>query len=139
MLNGVIITRQGSRVAFTFVAVSAIVLTVVTLYSLIAGLRWFEALFLLLGLLAVIWAILFSLFEVRRIADRSPSIGGEIAGVDPDAPRTVVVEPPIGHPYPHHEHIEGSAGFDQGQLTARCPDLPPLREWVRWRRKGNES
>ena len=136
MLNGVFVTRQASRVAFTFVVVSAIAITCVTVYGLVAGVTWFEGLFVLGGVLALIWAILFSLFEVRRIADRSKSIGGEMTGPDPDRARTVSVGPPSGHPYPHHEQIEGSMGLDQGQLTSRSPDLPPISDLLNWRRKN---
>ncbi|HEX5229043.1 MAG TPA: hypothetical protein VFW44_15105 [Bryobacteraceae bacterium] len=118
-------TRKSSRVAFTFAVISAIVITCVTLYSLFAGLTKFEAIFLLAGSLVVIWAVIFSFFEVGRIANRSKSISGT-EEVDPDAPRTVVIEPPTGHPYPHHEEIAGSGGFDQGQLTSRLPDLPSV-------------
>jgi hypothetical protein len=63
------------------------------------------------------------LFEVGRIASRSKSISRrEEELIDPDAGRRVIIEPSTGHPYPHHEHIAGSAGFDQGQLTSRLPD-----------------
>ncbi len=117
-------TRKTSRVAFTFGVISAIVISCITLYSLTAGLSWFEALFLLLGSLAVIWAVIFSFFEVGRIASRSKSISRrEEESIDPDARRKVIIEPSTGHPYPHHEHIAGSAGFDQGQLTSRLPDM----------------
>lgn len=119
-------TRKTSRVAFTFGVITAIVITCITLYSLTAGLSWFEATFLLIGSLVVIWAVIFTFFEVARIASRSKSISGR-EEIDPDAPRTVIIEPPTGHPYPHHEQIAGSAGFDQGQLTSRLPDLFPRK------------
>jgi hypothetical protein len=121
------LTRKASRVAFTFVVASAVVITCITLYSLVAGFSRFETLFLLIGSLIVIWAMIFSFFEVRRIATGSKSISGH-EKMDPDAPCVVIVEPPTGHPYPHHEEHAGSAGFDQGQLTSRLPDLfPPKR------------
>lgn len=127
------ITRKVSRVAFTFAVVSAVVITCIALYSLVAGLSRFEALLLLIGSLVVIWAVIFSFYEVGRIASRSKSISG-CEEVDPDAPRTVVIEPPTGHPYPHHEEIAGSAGFDQGQLTSRLPDLPSINIRLSWKR-----
>jgi hypothetical protein len=60
--------------------------------------------------------------------------------VDPDGPRRVVVEPPTGHPYPHHELLPGSQGLDQGQLTSRCPDTTPelFRLWRRNRATAHE-
>lgn len=130
-------TRKSSRVAFTFAVSSAIVITCITLYSLVAGLTKFEAIFLLAGSLVVIWAVIFSFFEVKRIANRSNSISGT-EEIDPDASRTVVIEPPTGDPYPHHEHIAGSSGFDQGQLTSRLPDLPSMRLRWFWRRNKKD-
>lgn len=129
-------TRKSSRVAFAFVVASAIAITCITLYSLIAGFSRLETLFLLLGCLIVIWAMIFSFFEVRRIAERSKSIA-EREEVDPDAPSQVKVGPPTGHPYPHHEDHRESAGFDQGQLTSRLPDLPPIRFRLPWRRRAS--
>jgi hypothetical protein len=96
-----------------------------------AGLSRFETLSLLIGSLIVIWAMIFSFFEVRRLASRSKSIS-EPEEVATDASYAVVVEPPTGHPYPHHEEHAGSRGFDQGQLTSRLPDLPYVD--VPWKR-----
>ena len=125
------VTRKTSRVAFTFVVASAAAITCITLYGLIAGFSRFETLLLLLGSLIVIWAMIFSFFEVRRIASRSKSIS-EREEENPEASYIVVVEPPTGHPYPHHEEQAGSAGFDQGQLTSRLPDTPYI-----WKRQKN--
>jgi fatty acid desaturase len=119
------VSRKTSRVAFTFVVATAVVITCVTLYSLVAGFSRFETLFLLIGSLVVIWALIFSFFEVRRIADHSPSISETDKRSDPDASRLVNVAPATGHPYPHHEDQHESAGLDQGQLTARMPDTFP--------------
>jgi len=127
-------TRKASRVAFAFAVVTAIVITCITLYSLVAGLTRFEAVVLLLGSLVVIWAVIFTFFEVGRIASRSNSISGQ-EEVDLDAPRQIVIQPPTGHPYPHHEEIAGSGGFDQGQLTSRLPDIGFRLSWRR--RKKN--
>ena len=117
------VTRKTSRVAFIFVVASAIAITSITLYCSVAGFSRFETLFLLIGSLTVIWAMIFSFFEVRRIASRSKSIS-EREEIDPDASYVVVVESPTGSPYPHHEEHAESAGFDQGQLTSQLPDLP---------------
>jgi hypothetical protein len=99
-----------------------------------------ETVLLMIGCLVVTWTILFSFFEVHRIAHRSKSIRGEVSGIDPDGPRKVYVEPPTGEPYPHHENHEGSAGLDQGQLTSRTPGMPPVREFLQLgRRRKNIS
>jgi hypothetical protein len=133
------VTRKSSRVAFTFVVASASAITCITLYSLIAGFSRFETVFLLVGCLIVIWAMIFSFFEVRRIASGSNSIA-EREAPDPDVSRVIVAGPPTGQPYPHHEHYPESAGFDQGQLTSRLPDQPPVRIRLPWRRPhGDET
>lgn len=120
--------RKASRVAFTFVVVSAVVITAVVLYSLTARWNFWQSLWLTVGVLVVVWGILFSILEVRRIAARSKSIVGPADIVDPDAPRKVVVEPPTGEATPHHEMHPGSAGLDQGQLTSRMGGTPTPRE-----------
>lgn len=116
--------RKASRVAFIYVVVSALVITAMVLYTLIAGWAWMQAFWLTLGLLVVVWAIVFSILEVRRIAARSKSILGPADIVDPDAPREVIVEPPTGEATPHHEWHAGSEGLDQGQLTSRLTGTP---------------
>lgn len=116
--------RTASRVAFIYVAVSALVITAIVLYSLTAGWSWMQSLWLTLGVLAVVWGILFSILEVRRIAARRESISGPPDIVDPDAPREVIVEPPTGEATPHHEFHAGSRGLDQGQLTSRLTGTP---------------
>jgi hypothetical protein len=130
--------RKASRVAFTFVVVSAVVITVVGLYSLAAGWAFLQGLWLTLGVLVVIWAIIFSILEVRRIAAREKSIVGPADEVDPDAPRKVIVEPPTGEATPHHEWHAGSEGLDQGQLTSRLTGTPTPREMFQ-RRGGKKA
>ncbi|MGP0076289.1 MAG: hypothetical protein ACLPWF_30605 [Bryobacteraceae bacterium] len=125
--------RKTSRVTFTFVVASAVVITGITLYSLMAAFTRSETLLLLTGCLILIWAMIFTFFEVRRIAARSKSIS-ERQQMDPDASCIVIVEPPTGHPYPHHEDQAGSAGFDQGQLTSRLPDTLSVRDLLGWMR-----
>jgi hypothetical protein len=132
------VTRKTSRVVFIFVVTSAVAITCITLYSLVAGFSRFETLFLLIGSLIVLWAMIFSFLEVRRIASRSKSIS-EREEVDPDASYVVVVEPSTGHPYPHHEEHAGSAGFDQGQLTSRLPDMPYIQVRLPWRRRQKDT
>jgi hypothetical protein len=84
-----------------------------------------ETLVLLLGVLVVVWAIVFTFLEVGRIAARAKSIAGPDDLVDPDAPRIVIVEGPTGEATPHHEAHSGSPGLDQGQLTSNLPDHTP--------------
>jgi hypothetical protein len=130
------VTRKSSRVAFTFVVASAIAITCITLYCLMAGFTRSEALFLLIGSLIVIWAMIFSFFEVRRIASRSKTIS-ECDETDPDGSRVVIVQPPTGHPYPHHEEHVESAGLDQGQLTSRLPEMPPFEIRKFWKKRAS--
>jgi hypothetical protein len=111
--------RTTSRITFLYAAITALVITCVILYCLMAHLMRAQAMLLLFGVLIVVWAILFSFLEVRRIASRQEKICGPDEAVDPDASRRVPIEPP--NPYPHHETHAGSAGFDQGQYTGRLP------------------
>jgi hypothetical protein len=119
-------SRRKSRIAFVYVGATAVVATSIVLYSLVAGLTATQGLSLLLGVLIVVWTIIFTFLEVGRIAARSKTIAGPDEPVDPDAPRRVIVESATGHPYPHHEDHVGSAGRDQGQLTTGLPDQTPF-------------
>ena len=120
--------RTKSRVLFGFGTATAVAVTCIVLYSLIADLSLLQTSLWLVGSLIVVWAGLFSFFEVRRIAaGRSESIFWDGSdGIDPDAPRVVIVEPPTGEATPHHEDHLGSEGLDQGQLTSRIPDTFPI-------------
>ncbi len=117
--------RRTSRLAFIYVAITAIVATCIVLYCLVADWSRSQTLLLLGGSLVLVWAILFSFLEVGRIAARSSRIIGLDEDVDPDAPRIVIVEPPTAEATPHHETHAGSPGLDQGQLTSRLPDHTP--------------
>jgi hypothetical protein len=131
------VNRRASRVAFIYVVVTAVVATCIILFSLMAELTRWQSVVLLAGVLVVVWAIIFSFLEVGRIASGWKRIRGPEEAVDPDAPRRLVVEPPTGHPYPHHEEHEGSAGFDQGQYTSRLRDeLPSIRSLLRRKKSG---
>src|SRR5579863_3339158 len=103
--------REKSQMAFVYAVVTAITVTCIVLYSLMADLSRSQILLLLFGTLFVLWAIVFTFFEVGRIARASKK--GALPPVqetlDPDAPRRVIVEPPTGHPYPHHEDHAESA------------------------------
>jgi hypothetical protein len=129
--------RKASQVAFTYVVISAVVITAILLYSLVAELSWPQRLWLTVGVLIVVWGIVFSIHEVRRIATRSESILGPADVVDPDAPRKVIVEPPTSEATPHHEMHPGSAGQDQGQLTSRLGGTPTPREF--FQRSGGKK
>ena len=117
------------KFAFLYVVVSAPVIACVMIYSAIGGLTWWQTLLLLSGGLIGAWATLFSLLEVRRLAQTPKDRADE--GLDEPNPycsRCVTVEPPTGDPCPHHEDYPESAGFDQGQLTSRIPDATPFVE-----------
>lgn len=132
--------REKSRIAFAYAVVTAIAVTCIVLYSLMAGLAWSQVLLLMIGCLFVLWAIVFTFFEVGRLAGASKKAGGPTPeGVDPDSPRRVIVEPPTGHPYPHHEDHAGSAGLDQGQLTSRLPGATPFIDELLDRRRRKEQ
>jgi hypothetical protein len=121
--------RKKSRVLFWFGTPTAVAVTCMILYSLIAGLSLLQTSLWLTGSLTVVWTGLFSFFEVRRIAaGRSTSIFWDSSDdrIDPDGPRVVIVEPPTGEATPHHEDHLGSEGLDQGQLTSRIPDTFPI-------------
>jgi len=123
--------RRASRVTFIYGVVTALVVTAIVLYSLVADWSWFQSLLLTIGTLVVAWAIVFSFMEVHRIATRSKSITGPDDIVDPDAPRKVTVGPPTNEATPHHEFHPGSQGLDQGQLTSRLSGTPTPREFFR--------
>lgn len=135
--------REKSLMIFVCGGLTAVTVTCIVLYALVADLGLFQALLLLGGCLLVLGAMLFTFLEVRRLArgsNRRP--GPNVEEADPDASRVVVIEPPTGEPYPHHEHHVGSPGLDQGQLTSQLPDPPPwnLRDvWAQWiaRRKDH--
>lgn len=118
--------RRASRVAFIYGVVTALAVTGIILFTLIAGWAWRQSLFLTIGVLVVLWALMFSLLEVKRLSSRSPGILGPKEIVDPDAPRRVPVQSSTGEPEEHHEFHPESPGMDQGQLTANLPEALPL-------------
>ena len=130
--------RKTIRSAFIYGAVTAVVLTCLGMYSLLAGLTIWQTLLLLSGSLIVIWTILFTVLEMLRLAKHSNS-GGSQAVIEDEGlefPR-VVVHPATGDPYPHHEHYAESGGLDQGQLTSQLPESSPLIvELIRRRRRN---
>ena len=123
--------RKTSRMIFTYGVITALALTGIILFVLIAGWSFRQAIWLTVGVLVVVWTIIFSFMETHRIAAHSKSITGPKDLVDPDAPRELIVEPPTGEPEEHHEFHKGSPGLDQGQLTSRLPDQLPLPRKLR--------
>ncbi len=134
--------RRAVRTAFVFVVVTAVIVTSIVIYSLVAALTSWESLVLLMGTLVVVWAIVFTILEMYRLA-RLPKDGQAVIENEDDLefPRTVVVQSPTGEPYPHHEHYPESPGLDQGQLTSQLPDSRPwIGELIEiWRRKKLRS
>lgn len=118
--------RKASRVVFIYGVVSALALTAIVLFVLIAGWSWRQSVWLAVGVLVIVWAILFSFLETHRIANGARSITGPKDAIDPDTPRQLIVEPPTGEPQVHHEFHRGSPGLDQGQLTSQLPEHLPL-------------
>ena len=128
------------RFAFLYVVISAVAVTCVMSYSAIAGLLWWQSLLLLTGGLIGAWATLFSFLEVRRLTLDPKSAGEALRDEeDPYAARTVVVAPPTGEPYPHHEDFPESAGFDQGQLTSQLAAETPFIERFLSRRRSEKQ
>jgi hypothetical protein len=121
----------------TFAALSGFlivaIITSVGLLSMLAGLSFLQFVLAAAGASVLIWTIFFTLFEFRRIT--RPSRGVEVEESPGAEIRIVIVEPPTGEPYPHHEQYVESPGQDQGQLTSRLPDSIPLFDLLRWRRR----
>lgn len=135
------IVRGEEKFAFLYVVISAVVVGCAMTYSWIAGLAWWQTVLVLIGGLAGAWATVFSFLEVRRIA-KTPKYRAEEAlkeEADPYASRTVVVAPPTGEPYPHHEDYAESAGLDQGQLTSHLPDSTPFIDTFLSRREQKQK
>ncbi|MBZ5609286.1 MAG: hypothetical protein LAP38_13565 [Acidobacteriia bacterium] len=126
LLNGSLASQP--KFAFLYVVISTVAIAGVMTYSAIAGLAWWQSLLLLIGCLIGAWMTLFSFLEMHRLAPtpKNPAGGAPQEEADPYAPRTVVVAPPTGDPYPHHEDYAESSGFDQGQLTSKLPDETPF-------------
>ena len=120
---------SNARFSFLYGVIFAVAVGCTMTFSLIAGLNWWRTVLLVTGGLLGAWATLFSFLELRRLAQKPNSVDEALQEEkDPYAPRTVVVEPPTGVPYPHHEDYPESAGLVQGQLCSRLPDPTPLIE-----------
>lgn len=116
------------RFAFLYAVIAAAAIASAMIYSGIAGLAWWQSVFLVIGTVIVGWAILFSILEVRRLAQSPEERAAEALEEGPNAypARTLTVDKPTGEPYPHHEDHTESPGFDQGQLTSRIPETTPF-------------
>lgn len=124
------IVAGEERFAFLYAVIGAIAVAIAMTCSGIAGLSWLKTTFVLIGALLVSCAILFSVLEVRRVA-QSPKEKADEARIqeeNPYGPQTVVVAPPTSDACVHHEYYRESQGFDQGQLTSQIPDSTPLIE-----------
>lgn len=129
--------RKMSRVVFPYVIVFAVLISLFAGIGMMAGMRWWEILLWCVGTCLVVGGIIFTFFEVRRLAGITNP--GQLALEEEEADRLtrhlIVVEESTGDPCPHHEDYPGSAGFDQGQLTSRDPGSTPLIEDLLRRRR----
>src|SRR5574340_1801626 len=94
----------NARFSFLYVAIAAVAVGCAMTYSLVAGLRPWQAALVLIGGVLGAWATLFSFLEVRRLSQTPSDKAAEalLEKENPYGPRTVVVRPPTGAPYPHH-------------------------------------
>lgn len=118
--------RRPSRNAFVYVVANAITLSCAITYALVAHLAWWQNLLLTAGSVIFVSMVVFSYLEVARLGRISRSSTASPVEEDVEVMRVVVVEPPTGAPYPHHEDHDGSQGQDQGQLTSRLAGSTPL-------------
>lgn len=116
-----------ARFAFLYLVASAAAVGCAMTYSWITSLGTWQTILLVTGCLIGAWATVFTFLEVSGLAQTGKSADEAVQEEpDPYAPRTVVMGPPTGEPYPHHEdHVE-SSGFDQGQLTSRLTESTPF-------------
>ena len=128
------------RFAFLYVVISAAAIGCAMTYSWIASLNRWQTVLLVIGCLIGAWATVFSFLEVRRIAKSGKSAAESVQEeVDLYPSRTVVVAPPTGDPYPHHEDYSESAGLDQGQLTSQLTGSTPFTEGLLSRRRNEKQ
>ena len=129
------------KFAFLYVAISAVAVACAMSFSGIAGLTRWQTVLLLIGCLIGAWGTVFSFLEVRRIARTATDKADEALeeGANPYRSRTVVVRPPTGEPYPHHEYFPESQGLDQGQLTSRTPGETPFIDSFLSRRRSKKQ
>ncbi len=130
------IPKGEEKFAFLYAVIAAIAVGCAMTFSWIVGLVWWQAVLLVIGCLIGAWATLFSFLEVHRL-NAAPKSAEEALReeVDPYASRSVVVDPPTGDPYPHHEDYAQSSGQDQGQLTSRLTDSTPFVDAIMNRRR----
>ena len=116
------------KFAFMYGVIAIGALAVAIAYWAVARLDWFQCVLVFVGCLAVGWAMLYTVLEVRRLA-QTPSEREQEAlegRSNPYISRSVSIEPSTGDPYPHHEEYRESCGQDQGQRTSRLPGSTPL-------------
>jgi hypothetical protein len=115
-------SKSGGEL-FVYMIVVAITATCCIVLSMVAGLSTGQTLSLTIGGSALVWAAVFTLVKFNGAWKTNQFQG---PGADLNIKRVVIVEPPTGEPYPHHEDHAGSEGKDQGQLTCHLPGSTPL-------------
>src|SRR5689334_25302367 len=96
-------TRGLEKCAFVYVVVATIAIGSAMTFSWIIRLGWWHTALVVVGALLFAYGIGFSFIEMRRLAQTPKERASEILfeETDPYPPRTVVVAPPTGDPYPH--------------------------------------
>ena len=115
--------RKEASASLPYVLVLVATLTLAIMFSLVAGLSRWQTLLLMIGVALLMWV---GVFTFLRFTAKGGS--NTIPGPDFYGKRKVIVEPPTGEPYPHHEDRPESPGLDQGQLTSHLPGNTPLTE-----------
>jgi len=130
------IPKGKEKFAFLYAVISVVAIGCAMTFSWIVGLAWWQAALLVIGCLIGAWATLFSLLEIQRLGAKPKSAEEALSEeADPYASRSVVVDPPTGDPYPHHEDYAQSSGQDQGQLTSRLTGSTPFVDAILSRRR----
>jgi hypothetical protein len=116
------------KFAFVYGVVGVGTLVATAAFAALADLSWLQGLLIFIGCLSVGWAILFTILEVRRLAQSAREREEEalLSSSNPYVSHSVAIDPSTGDPYPHHEDYGESCGQDQGQRTSRLPGTTPL-------------
>ena len=116
------------KFAFLYVVIAVAAVAWATTYSWIARLTWRQGVPLVIGCVVAGCAVIFTVLEVRRLAQTPKQRADQALQQEPDpyAPRTVVVLPETGEGCVHHENYPESPGLDQGQLTSQLSGSTPF-------------
>jgi hypothetical protein len=120
--------RGQERFGFLYALTLAVVVGCAMTFRLVHRVGWTETVLVLIGGLFLVWGVLFTILEMRRLAQTTQERAEDIVAEKKETYGPVTVQPPTGEPYPHHEDYPESAGFDQGQLTSRIPGSTPFIE-----------